>query len=48
MFDYYKAWDKFAEEETKGISSGTKAEVDQEFLEAKNPVPEPENTGPMS
>jgi len=36
MFDYYKAWDKYAkDEETDG------------FIEAKNPVAE-EETGPLS
>lgn len=35
MFDYYKAWDKFAAEEEKGLET-------DEILEAKNPVAEEE------
>ena len=38
MFDYYKAWDKFAAEEEKTLENGGADEI----LEAKNPVAEPE------
>lgn len=36
MFDYYKAWDKFAADEEKKNDDG------HDFIEAKNPIPEEE------
>ena len=41
MFDYYKAWDKFATTEEKNKKEDDEEEV-EEILEAKNPVPEAE------
>lgn len=35
MFDYYKAWDKFAKDEEGKVEQGK-----DEYLEAKNPKPE--------
>ena len=51
MFDYYKAWDKFAGSEEQKLKKqneegGTDSE--DEVLEAKQAIPDKENTGPMS
>lgn len=47
MFDYYKAWDKFAGGEEKKLEEENSDDED-EVLEAKQAVPDAENTGPMS
>ena len=49
MFDYYKAWDKFAgSEEQKLTQQDGEDDSDNEVLEAKQAIPDKENTGPMS
>ena len=50
MFDYYKAWDKYAAEVDKESDSSDN-EKDKEidgFIPARNPKPEEEKKGPMS
>jgi hypothetical protein len=43
MFDYYKAWDKFAvEEEEKNVENKGEEEAQGDFIEAKNPKPDAE------
>ena len=49
MFDYYKAWDKFAgSEEQKLNKDGDSDEDEPEVIEATQAVPDKENEGPMS
>ena len=46
MFDYYKAWDKFAGDEEQKLNQENSDE--DELLEAKQAIPDKENEGPMS
>lgn len=46
LIDYYKAWDKFADEELKKDDGD--ADSDGEIIPATNPKPEKERDGPMS
>lgn len=55
MFDYYKAWDKFAlEQEDKADKDSDSDKSDAEepgedgFIPARNPKPEKEPSAPMS
>ena len=38
MFDYYKAWDKFAKKEEDNLAKDQDSGSDAEIIEAKNPV----------
>ena len=48
MFDYYKAWDKFAGAEEQKLTKDGEEDSEDEVIEAKQAVPDKENTGPMS
>jgi len=48
MFDYYKAWDKFAGDEETKLKKEGEEDSEDEVVEAKQAVPDKENEGPMS
>jgi len=47
MFDYYKAWDKFAKKEEDGLAKNHDSDSDTEIIEAKNPIPK-EQKAPLT